>query len=412
MARSVLDLSLKQQKKLLGLKEQFGKAKTEAERQSISGQADILRSRAGITAGPAGQLSASQLGSVISRRVTTQRQEDKEARRQRESESLQAELFKKRERAKIAGFEKSRAAGLSALRGEEEVITPAFAGARRETRAVSERGAQRFGEFLAQRGLTRAGGAALGETQRLGAQQAALGGLAQQEIATIGDIARRRTGIEAGFASDVEAARAGLQAQQLQQQIAQQQAAPGIAAAQQQQAFENALAQARITGQFGGAPTLAAQQQQTDFAEGVRQFDANLDFKTKQFEATNALDLRQQSFNEIQDRINTGIRQGQLTVSQGNALLAKKKFEAENDPTSQAFIQRQEALRVGAETEPVTTTGFKTSPDFAEDLSQIINSTPEQKEILRQQLQQNAQDFITKYGLDGYQQLLAETEAF
>lgn len=314
MARSVLDLSLKQQKKLLGLKEQYGKATTEAERQRISGLGDVLRSKAGITAGPAGQLSASQLGSVVSRRESTQRQEDKDARRQAESESLQAELFKKRERAKIAGLEKSRAAGLSALGAEEAVITPAFAGARRQTRAVSERGAQRFGEFLAQRGLTRAGGAALGETQRLGAQQAALGGLAQQETAAIGDIARRRTGIETGFASDVEAARAGLQAQQLEQQIAQQQAAPGIAATQQQQAFENALAQARITGQFGGAPTLQR---------------LELDQTTREFEANNALDIRTLSVKEIQDRIDSGIRQGQLTVSQGNALLANKKFEAE-----------------------------------------------------------------------------------
>lgn len=397
MAKSVLDLSLKQQKKLLGLKKQYGEATTEAEKQRISGLGDVLRSEAGITAGPAGQLSASQLGSVVKRRESTQRQEDTEA--------LQRKLIRERERAQIAGLTKAKEAGLSALGAEAEEITPAFAGARRQARVVSERGAQRFGEFLAQRGLTRAGGAALGETQRLGAQQVALGGLAERETGALADIARRRAGIETGFASDVEAARAGIAAQQLQQQIAQQQAAPGIAAAQQQQAFENALAQARITGQFGGMPTL----QQAEFDEGIRQFDANLDFKTKQFEATNALDIRQQSFNEIQDTINTGIRQGQLTVSQGNALLAKKKFEAENDPTSIAFTQRQEALRIGAETEPVTTTGFKTSPDFAEDLSQIINSTPEQKEVLRQQLQQNAQSFITKYGLDGYQELLAET---
>ena len=388
------------QERITQAKKDYAAAKTDVQREAAHARAEAARAEVGFSGGETGaEYIPLRRAPDVERAPTTI-----------DTDRLQRRLFEEQQRARVAGLEKSRAAGLSVLRGEEREITPAFAGARRQTRAVSERGAQRFGEFLAQRGLTRAGGAALGETQRLGAQQVALGGLAQQETTALGDIARRRAGIETGFAADIEASRAGLAAQQLQAQITQQQTGEAARTAAQQQAFENALAQARITGQFGGAPTLAA----AEFTEGVRQFDANLDFKTRQFEADNALDLRQQSFNEIQDRINTGIRQGQLSVSQGNALLAKKKFEAENDPSSQAFIQRQEALRIGGEApgQPVTTTGFKTSPDFAEDLSQIINSTPEQKEVLRQQLQSNAQAFITKYGLDGYQALLAETTAF
>ena len=342
-------------------------------------------------------------------------------------EEMQRRLTQQQERARVSGLRKAREAGLSALMGEEREIAPTFAGARRGVRATSALGAQQFAQFLAQRGLTRAGGAALGETQRLGALQAGLGALGRQETQALGDIARRRTGIETGFATDVEAARAGIQAESLQRQLAQQEAER-----------QRELQVAGITGQFRGAPTLAGQElglaqqrqvfgQQMDVAqlnEQLRQFDATLDQRARQFEAEFNLDVRQQSFNETQDRINAGIRQGQLTVQQGNALLAKKRFEVEQDPNSldnqlkRAQISDVEAVTAGRLAgpipgeEPLTPGAYKTSPDFAKDLSRIINATPEEREVLRQQLQQNAQAFITKYGIDGYQALINETTRF
>lgn len=129
------------------------------------------------------------------------------------------ELAALQEQEKIAGLERVRAEALGALGAEEEAIAPAFAEQRAAQRAASRLGAQQFAEFMAQRGLTRAGGAALGETQRLGALQAGLGALGRQEVQRLADIERRRTGIETGFAQDVEAAKAGIQAEALQRQI-------------------------------------------------------------------------------------------------------------------------------------------------------------------------------------------------
>jgi len=241
MARSVLDLSLKKQKKLLDLKKQYGAATTDEERQRISQAGDTLRSEAGIQAGSAGQLSAKDLGSVIS-----QREELAALRSQPPAQTdvgrLQKELSAEQERAQIAGLTRAKEAGLSALRGEEETIAPAYAGARSQTRATSERQAKQFSDFMAARGLTRGGGSALGETQRLGAMQGALGGLREQETAAVGDIARRRADIQGGFATDVEAARAGIQAQSLQNAIAQANADRAFQAQQTQQTFSNEMA--------------------------------------------------------------------------------------------------------------------------------------------------------------------------
>lgn len=204
-------------------------------------------------------------------------------------------LAQQQERARIAELERARQASLSALQAEQATIEPQYAEARRQTRATSARGAQQFADYLASRGLAAGGGAALGETRRLGALQGALGGLEQQETAALGDVERRRSGIQTGFESDVAAARAGIQAQALQNAIEQSNLDRTFQAQQQQQEFSNQMnlrqlelqqqgftadqayrqaqlemQQAGLTGTYQGQPTLsylkAITPSQTDYS--------------------------------------------------------------------------------------------------------------------------------------------------
>lgn len=333
---------------------------------------------------------------------------------------MQAALRAEQERARIAGLERARQASLSALGAEQAEIAPAYAGARSQTRAVSERGAQQFAQFLASRGLTQAGGAALGETRRLGAQQAALGGLQEQETAALGDIARRRSDIQAGFASDVEAARAGIQAQSLQDAIAQARLDETARVSAQQREFENAIKMAGLTGQIDGQQTLLGQQ----FADSQAKVQQDLELgRIGIQEAQLRLQQLQTPAPVTPTRTGgtaevpgTGITYDTFDkisdLYKSNPELARSYVQTLNLPNYQ-FNQIMASLQEQPEApRPVTTTAYKTSPDYAEDLSQIINATPEQKTALLQQLRANAQAFITKYGVDGYQALLAEAQAF
>ena len=135
------------------------------------------------------------------------------------STSLQAQLEEAQRSATMASLDKARTQSNLALDTEQATIEPQYAEQRSQARATSARGAQQFSEFLAQRGLSSSGGAALGETQRLGALQGTLGTLGTQEQADLSDIAARRTAIDAAYQSDVAATEANLQAQSLQNQI-------------------------------------------------------------------------------------------------------------------------------------------------------------------------------------------------
>lgn len=137
---------------------------------------------------------------------------------------LQQQLLDAQRNATLASLDKARNESLRALSQEEAQVQPQFAEQRSQARATSQRGAQSFAEFMAQRGLASSGASALGETQRLGALQGTLGGLQRQEQQTLADIASRRSGLESAYQSDLAATEANLQAQALQNAIAQQQA--------------------------------------------------------------------------------------------------------------------------------------------------------------------------------------------
>lgn len=138
--------------------------------------------------------------------------------------SMQQQLLDAQRKATVASLDKARNQSMLALQQEESAVAPQYAQQRSQARTTSELGAKGFSDFMAQRGLASSGGAALGETQRLGALQGALGGLQQQEQDVLANIGARRTGIEQGYQSDLASAEANIQAQAMQNAIAQAQA--------------------------------------------------------------------------------------------------------------------------------------------------------------------------------------------
>jgi len=407
MAKNVSNLTLNELRKLKGLKEQYaigGGTENEELQSQASVAADELRKSAGITAGSAGQYSLPELNKIIAGRLPETRQDD----RTTDPGAMQRRLAEQQERAQIAGLTRAKEAGLSALTAEEERLTPAYAGARSGVRATSERGAQQFAEFLAQRGLARGGGAALGETQRLGAMQGALGGLREQETAAVGDIARRRTGLEAGFASDVEAARAGIQAQALQRQMAGQQTAEAARVQAQQQAFQNALSVAGLTGQYEGAPTLAGQSAELARQAAIRRTVPSTAPTAVQPGLAPIQTIA--NVNRIRDAFQSikGVDPIQYLASNYATLTQQYGKDAVDQFAEELYASTQPAQAIP--TEPITVSGYKTNPDFAKDLSTIINATPETRELIRARIQSDIQGTIAKYGLDGYKALVAKLD--
>lgn len=308
---------------------------TEAQKLAASTAADRLRADKGLSTDSQGVVSLSELNEIISGREKAAPVTISQA--PQAQPSLIDQLSRVQEEQQIAALKKAKEGSLSALTAEQEAVSPAFAQQRSSARATSRLQGQNFKDYLASRGISRSGGAALGETQRLGALQGALGALGQQEAATLSDIERRRSGIESGFLSDVAAARAGIQAQALQNTIDQQRS---------DQQLE--LQRAGLTGVLGGEQTLAgrqlglqAQSQEfnqalntAQFNENVRQFENQFGEDVRRFNQQFGLDLRQQSFAEAQAQIDNAFKNRQLSQTDYANALREAEFVAKNDPMS------------------------------------------------------------------------------
>ena len=143
-------------------------------------------------------------------------------RRQRELAEAQrqsriAALQKSKETA-LANLESGLTSAMSAYAGEEAALKPYYYDLRNRAAAQSDIAAKNFAEYMAAQGI-RGSAAGLPEIYRQSALQGQLGTLSRQEAADIADIARRRSGIESAYESDVAAAMADIDAQTLQNYI-------------------------------------------------------------------------------------------------------------------------------------------------------------------------------------------------
>lgn len=135
-----------------------------------------------------------------------------------EIERKQRELAEAQRQSRIAALGKAKESALSSLQSEEAALKPYYYDLRNRAAAQSDIAAKNFAEYMAAQGI-RGSAAGLPEIYRQSALQGQLGTLSKQEAADIADIARRRSGIESAYESDVAAAMADIDAQTLQNYI-------------------------------------------------------------------------------------------------------------------------------------------------------------------------------------------------
>lgn len=135
-----------------------------------------------------------------------------------ETERRQRELAEAQRQSRIAALGKAKESALSSLQSEEAALKPYYYDLRNRTAAQSDIAAKNFAEYMAAQGI-RGSAAGLPEIYRQSALQGQLGTLNRQEAADIADIARRRSGIEQAYQSDLAAAEAGIDAQTMQAYI-------------------------------------------------------------------------------------------------------------------------------------------------------------------------------------------------
>jgi hypothetical protein len=124
--------------------------------------------------------------------------------------------------SRIAGLGKARDSALSGLDAEKATIDPYYYDKRNQAAAQSDIGAKSFAEYQASRGITGSAGA-MPEMYRNAGLQSQIGSLDRQQAAEHSDIARRKSGIESAYQSDVASANADIDAQATQNYINQMQ---------------------------------------------------------------------------------------------------------------------------------------------------------------------------------------------
>ena len=217
----------------------------------------------------------------------------------------------------IADLGKARDNQLSNLSGEESGIKPMYYNQRNATSATNMMGRRTLAEELAARGETQSGVADQANINANMSLQGNLGALNQQEASDISDIARRRSGVQNAYESDVVSARNGLQAAAMQNLIDQ---------FNLDRQFK--LSEGSLTGTYNGAQTLAGQNQSFNqnmdtnkYIQAVKQQEIDnlyrqntFDYQKSRDVASDAqwqqsmnLDLRRQSFNEAQTQIENAL---------------------------------------------------------------------------------------------------------
>lgn len=230
----------------------------------------------------------------------------------------------------VADFGKARDTQLSNLTGEEAGIKPVYYDKRNQAAASNMMGRRSLAEELAARGEAKSGVADEANIRANMSLQGETGLLNRQEAADISDIARRRTGVQNAYESDVASARAGLESAAMQNLINQYNAdrqfklqeagLTGTYSGNQTLDALNAarnfsLNEAGLTGTYGGNQTLASQGQAFNQNMATQQFDQaksqqEIDnvFRQTQTDIENALNNRQISNQEAQQLLENAYR--------------------------------------------------------------------------------------------------------
>ena len=295
---------------------------------------------------------------------------NQQAQYQSAAESRINALNQAKQAQAVADLGKARDTQLSNLVSEESGIKPMYDAKRNATAATNMIGRRTLAEELAARGEARSGVADQANINANMSLQSETGALNTQEASNIADVARRRTGIQNAYESDVASAKAGLEAATMQNLINQYNTDrqfklseagltgtyggnPTLDAKNSERNY--ALSEAGLTGTYNGSPTLAAQnqtfnqnlatsqnnqqiaQQKLDNLYRQQTFDYQKSrdaVSDSQWQKSMNLDLRQQSYTEAQANISNALSQKRISQDDASQALQWAKFNAEQDPNS------------------------------------------------------------------------------
>jgi hypothetical protein len=176
-------------------------------------------------------------------------------------------LYDAQLQSRIAELDNIKNTALSELDTSQNNLKDIYYNKRNQAGAQSDVGALNFAQFMASRGISGNAGA-MPEIYRNNALQGQIGALNQQEASDNAAIESQRADINSAYQNDVAAARAEMQAQQLQAEIEQQR----IDAANALKADELA-ATAKTTADNEAYSRL--QDTKADYANTVNRFSAN-----------------------------------------------------------------------------------------------------------------------------------------
>jgi hypothetical protein len=356
------------------------------------------------------------------------------------------ELRDAQRRSRIAALDKAKSSALSELDEVQSSIEPIYYDRRNRAAAQSDVGAMNFAQYMAARGIKGNAGA-MPEIYRNAGLQGQIGALDQAQARDMAGIERQRGLIGTNYAFDVAQANADVESQAMQTLID-----------QYNRNRQLELQRASLTGTLGGAPTMDRQRMETEatgyynpwasqyaldddkrsqlapymgnlaafidenptsplygYAQNARfekiMSDPTLreqygsQYQTVQgMQAANQNQLAQLQITAqelensyLPETLKLKVRSLMQEVELGK--LAPIKAQAEIDHIKRQTANIGRSSGGGGETKY----NYKTDADFQSDLANTM-SNPESS---RQALISNAQAFITKYGVDGYNALLS-----
>lgn len=310
----------------------------------------------------------------------------------------------------MASLGKARDNQLSNLTGEEAGIKPMYYDKRNVTAATNIMGRRSLSEELAARGEAKSGVADQANINANMSLQGETGLLNRQESADISDIARRRTGVQNAYESDVASARAGFEAMAMQNQIDQYNAdkqfklqESGVTGSYNGKQTLDALNanrnfglnEAGLTGLYNGGKTLAAQNQSFNQNMSTQQYNQTVkqqkldnlyrnqtfDYQKSrdavgdsQWQKAMNLNLREQSFSESQANISNALSQKRISQDDATQALQWARFNAEQDENS--LDNQYKKAQIDAMTGKTNTGTTSTVDDYASTINSLYVVKP------------------------------------
>lgn len=327
---SIYDMTTEDLQKLVGLKQQNVYKPGTAEFNKIRDEANALRAAYG---GFQDTHSYDQANAILQGRLAAAPAAAPAAEPQFDVIGYINQLTQAKQAAAMAGLQKARDASLSSLTAEEATIKPKYYDARNVVSAQSQLGAKSFAEYLAQRGELDSGVSDEAQMRREMALQGNIGDLRRQEVQDIADIARRRSGVQSAYESDLASVRAGIEAASLERYIDEMQRQRDLSRDDYWRGREfdyrsgrDTIADERYDREFDyqkERDTRTDMERDRAFEESVRQFDIGQENWQQQF-----------THQQMQDKIQNALAQRRISNEQAQIALQQARFYAEQDPNS------------------------------------------------------------------------------